>query len=404
MNKNLLKKIALLNQTTLDSLAEKNSLTIIKNFTEAGIKILEADFGFGWWKFHSKEKYKLVYKSPKTPYEPTIPRNHAGNYIARKTKKPFFDSHVKKENYLFDIDRYLKSYAIVPICYNDNIYGNLVLCFKKERIFKEEDKELMVFLGNVAAQAITTARLVEKERELVLMENTKRLLQEEKLKTEFIANASHEIRTPLAIIKGTVDLVLMKGLSDTRMLKVINHEVNHLSKILSDLSLLITDTHKVKNKTSFEPVNVLKIIKHTTNTLKIIAKQKNISIIFNKVLDVFVLGDQTSLEKLFANLIRNAITYGKKNGWIRIDVIKKKNTVEIKISDNGIGIMKKDLPYIFDRFYRANTSRTPESYHLGLGLAIVKSIALVHKGNISVKSEVNKGTIFTVSFPIFKLN
>jgi two-component system phosphate regulon sensor histidine kinase PhoR len=100
---------------------------------------------------------------------------------------------------------------------------------------------------------------------------------------------------------------------------------------------------------------------------------------------------------MFLNLFRNAVTYGREGGQIEISAQRRKDLVKIKISDNGIGIPEKDLPHIFERFYRANKSHVKETQSVGLGLAIVKWIVTAHKGSISVKSEEGKGTTFTIS-------
>jgi two-component system phosphate regulon sensor histidine kinase PhoR len=103
---------------------------------------------------------------------------------------------------------------------------------------------------------------------------------------------------------------------------------------------------------------------------------------------------------MFSNFIKNAITYGRENGWIEISAVKKKNMAEIKISDNGVGIEEEDLRHIFERFYRTNKTHETEKQSVGLGLAIVKWIVEAHKGTIGVKSEKGKGTTFAISLPL----
>ena len=88
-------KITLLNKTILDSMAEKDNNAIVKNFTESGIKILEADFGFAWWKFSNSDEYQLAYKSAKTPYNPFLPRKISNHHKSIKTKKIIFDDNIK---------------------------------------------------------------------------------------------------------------------------------------------------------------------------------------------------------------------------------------------------------------------------------------------------------------------
>lgn len=159
--------LSLLNQTTLESLSEKNKFNIIKNFTETGIKILGADFGFAWWKTDNNKKYHLAYKSQGTPYQPNMPRNKGGNDIAQKTGSPVFMERVNSLFYKpkYDVSPFMKSYAIIPVCYKKTIYGNLVLCFRRRRKFVHHDKSLCSALGNFAAQAITINSLYNNLRE-----------------------------------------------------------------------------------------------------------------------------------------------------------------------------------------------------------------------------------------------
>lgn len=235
------KKITLLNEAIFDSMVQANDKVIIKNFTETGIRILGANFGFAWWKFSDKEDYKLAYKSPSTPYNPFVPRKNGGHSTAIRTKKPFFDTNVKKKNYgLSDISPYMKSYVIIPISHSNHLYGGLTLCYKRQHHFTEEELTLAQAIGSTTAQAITIHRLLENEKgrykEEMLLKEAEASLQQEKLKMEFIANATHELRTPLAIIKGNVDLATVHRDRDVKLssvaLRAINNEVKHLSDIL----------------------------------------------------------------------------------------------------------------------------------------------------------------------------
>lgn len=402
------RKITLLNETILESMTEKDSNAIVKYFTEGGIQILEADFGFAWWKSKDSDEYKLAYKSPGTPYEPFLPRSKASHYKAIKSKKPLFDSNVKKENYgESDISPYMKSFIIIPIYHDHHIYGSITLCYKKKHDFTEEELTLAQAIGHTTAQAITIHRFIEKEKETEIFAKK---AEEEKLKTEFIANATHELRTPLAIMKGSVDLALMNKKVDVKSaretLEEINFEISVLSNILKDLALLTSPNsagqyeRHIENSTR---VDITKLIASLVKRLEIPATKKNIAIkIKNKKgSDIFVAGDERHLEKLFINLIKNAITYGKNNGNIVIDLATEKNTTKIKISDDGIGISKEDLPKIFDRFYRgdkAHTHDSPEN-HSGLGLAIAKWTAEIHGGTIEAQSVYNQGSTFIVTLP-----
>ncbi len=111
-------------------------------------------------------------------------------------------------------------------------------------------------------------------------------------------------------------------------------------------------------------------------------------------------GDEKYLDKLFSNIIANAVSYGKEDGFVVISGTKTAREVNINIKDNGIGISKKDLPHIFERFYRADSSRSKDTGGSGLGLAIVQWIAEAHGGNVSAVSSPGKGSTFTVTLPL----
>jgi two-component system, OmpR family, phosphate regulon sensor histidine kinase PhoR len=389
-------KITVLNETILDSMTEKDANAIVKNFTESSIKILDADFGFAWWKFGDSEEYQLAYKSQGTPYEPFMPRKKANHYMAIKRKKPIFDSDVKGKNYgTSDISPYMRSFVIIPIYHKKHIYGSITLCYKKKHNFSEEELTLSQSIGNTTAQAITIHRLVQ----------TDILLAQERLKTEFIGNATHELGTPLAIMRGRVDLALMKKTDPFRALREINLEIKILSEILKDLVLLTSPNPNISQILNPTPVNVTGMINTLAKRLKTVAREKKIQIKIENgsIEDVYVSGDDKTLEKLFINLLKNAISYGKRGGKIIIDINKTPKVIRVKISDDGIGISKQDLPKIFERFYRGDKAHTHnQGNHSGLGLAIVRWAAELHGGTVSAKSVVGKGSVFTVTLPILR--
>ncbi|MFZ3085990.1 MAG: HAMP domain-containing sensor histidine kinase, partial [Candidatus Hydromicrobium sp.] len=137
---------------------------------------------------------------------------------------------------------------------------------------------------------------------------------------------------------------------------------------------------------------------------KAIAFKKNISITARKIPSLIILGDKVYLEKMLANLIKNSIVYGNKNGHTEILAEESKGFIIISVTDDGIGISKEDLPHVFERFYRADKSHSSDgnsmSMSMGLGLSIVKWVAEAHGGKVSAKNIKNKGSVFSVSLPI----
>ena len=157
----LSEKISLLNETMLECLREDDEQKIVQAFTEVGIKITGADFGFVWLKASDETDFKLIYKSEGLPYEPLPPRHHGKNYNAFKNGEPYFESEIEKISDEYDVSPYMKSFVIIPISYRGTVYGNIVLCFKNQQTFPE--RSLYGFLGNGAAQAITINRLIKSE-------------------------------------------------------------------------------------------------------------------------------------------------------------------------------------------------------------------------------------------------
>lgn len=247
-------------------------------------------------------------------------------------------------------------------------------------------------------------RDITERKRVDLIKETKRLLEEERMKLGSIADATHELRTPLAIIKGNVDLAMYgKGKnqkSPKSALRAINYEINHLSGILSDLSLLTSKAWELKNRISYEKINFKSLVAKVIERCRSLSYKKNISITSRSIPSLTILGDKVYLEKMLVNLTRNSIIYGNQNGHTKILARKSKEFLKISINDDGIGISKEDLPHVFERFYRADKFHRSGGNSIGLGLAIVKWIAEIHGGEVSVKSIKNRGSSFTVSLPI----
>lgn len=230
----------------------------------------------------------------------------------------------------------------------------------------------------------------------------KREEEEEKMRMEFFANAAHELRTPLTVMKGNIDLALRDGttLEESRTtLKLIDEEITHLSSILSDLLLFGMREEKTANIPG-EKIDMPKFIDKIAARYRAPAhSKKNISIKIDSIPPATILANKIYVEKVFSNIIKNAIAYGKPNGEINISGEKEGNKIKITIADNGIGISPQNLSKIFDRFFRAKREGNEENVHTGLGLSIVKQIVEEYKGSVSVESVLGEGTSFTVSLP-----
>lgn len=248
------------------------------------------------------------------------------------------------------------------------------------------------------------------EEKVVLRTNelnlaNKKLEEAIELKNRFIADASHELRTPLTIIKGYLDIFDKQNnfnsgeLAET--ISIINSEIMLISRIISDLAMLTKADHNMKIK--LEKINLNDLINSTVKSLRVLAGEKNIELSFQGARDaheVIIEGEQESMARVFDNLIVNAIKYGKTGGYVKTFITNSNISKEVKIvvEDNGIGIPQKDLPFIFERFYRVDKSHNHQTGS-GLGLAICKSIVGLHQGRIDVESVLGEGSKFIVSLP-----
>ncbi|MBK7631237.1 MAG: hypothetical protein IPJ23_11155 [Ignavibacteriales bacterium] len=226
-------------------------------------------------------------------------------------------------------------------------------------------------------------------------------------KSRFFANLSHEFRTPLMLIKGPLEQ-LMEDKSNGKNIerfKMIYRNTENL-KTLIDQLLELTQLEAASISLKAKKQNLLKHIQGLAYTFKELADDKNIHLSFNTTEDSLTTWiDSDKLEKIINNLLSNSLKFTSKGGEVSIDVVKifldEKEYAEIKISDTGIGIPAQKLDRIFDRFYQVDDSNQRTYGGSGIGLALVKELVDLHKWDISVTSEINKGTQFSLRIPLW---
>ena len=220
---------------------------------------------------------------------------------------------------------------------------------------------------------------------------------------QFVADVGHELRTPLTVIKGNVSLMRKYG-SDDELLGIIENEVDRLTRMVEDL-LLLAQAESGKLPLDFSLVELDTLILEVLQQTKVLAHDK-VSLHIGEIDQVLVCGDHDRLKQVFINLISNAIKYTPDGGEVVIAVGKVKDKARIIISDTGQGIPKEELPHIFERFYRAEKSRTrsKDRKGFGLGLSIAYWIVRNHGGQIDVDSKVGKGTTVCVWLPLAEGN
>lgn len=270
------------------------------------------------------------------------------------------------------------------------------------RSFKEGNHSVRINLksgGELANMANTFNSMAE-----TIQQNIVQLKSVEELRKELIANISHDLRSPIASIQGFTETILMKENVLTeeerkKYLEIILQNSENLSKLVNDLfelSKLESNPQMIKQ----EPVQVAELVQDVADKFQILAKEKNISIntIYSKKLPM-VFADIQMTDRVFQNILDNAIKYCNQGDVITIELELLKESVKIKISDTGKGISEEELPYIFTRYYKG--SKTKGANSTGLGLAIVKKILDLHKSKIEVFSKINQGTRFEFQLPIY---
>ncbi len=226
----------------------------------------------------------------------------------------------------------------------------------------------------------------------------------EKIRRDFVSSVSHELRTPLSIISGYTETLLDGAMQDPQdaaeFLTIILDASHQLTALVND----VLDLSRIESGQivyQFMPVDMAGVIDKSVTLLKLSLDKKHVKLDIHIPEDLPpVYADAVYLEIVIRNLLDNAIKYvDDYNGIIRISAFKRDDTVHVEVEDNGIGIAKEDLNRIFERFYRVDKARSRQLGGTGLGLSIVKHIVLAHKGNVEVRSRVNRGSVFCVIFP-----
>ena len=227
---------------------------------------------------------------------------------------------------------------------------------------------------------------------------TDELAKLDKVRSDFIAAVSHELRTPMTTIRGFVDGMIDGVIPPTRQahyLNVIKEEIIRMNGLVNDL-LDMTRLQSGAVQLDIQSHDIIQIIRGVVTKLEPIIKEKDINIMYHFSCDsCHVATDRASIERVLINLIQNAVKFTSNGGKIVLSVKRNDNNVLVSVADNGIGIASEELPFIFERFYKADKSRGLDKKGTGLGLAITKSIIEAHGQTIKVVSKINEGTKFT---------
>lgn len=225
----------------------------------------------------------------------------------------------------------------------------------------------------------------------------------ERVRKDFVANVSHELKTPLTSIKGYIEALLDGARDDPgrclEFLQILQRQTDRLNNLITDL-LMLSQIESGQYTCKRDAVDMADVTERAVAMLKPLVEMKRhrLTVMLHPELSPAI-GDEGKLTQVMINLLDNAIKYTPDGGAIAIEAMQSGNIIEMAVSDTGIGIPKKDLTRIFERFYRVDRARSRELGGTGLGLSIVRHIVEAHNGSIQVQSEPGKGSKFTLLLP-----
>lgn len=283
---------------------------------------------------------------------------------------------------------------------------------------KRPEKPSLSFLNNVDELESSIEELNKswKKRSNNLAMLVAEVSKNQQLMKDFVANASHEMKTPIASIQGFAETLLEienEPEDIKKFLEIIKDQSNRLSRLVEDL-LILSKVESGASKNDFQKLNIEFLYNEALKSLQSMAYEKSIDISFiNNSSSQEIIGNKDEILRVLDNLLSNAIKYSDKLAKVIITIYNQNNQelkfneysvnqefLALEVKDNGEGISPENLDKIFQRFYRVDKSRSRKIGGSGLGLSIVKNILRNHNAKILISSELNKGSVFSVYFPI----
>src|SRR5215831_5418640 len=221
---------------------------------------------------------------------------------------------------------------------------------------------------------------------------------------QFTASISHELRTPLAVLRGEAEIALMQSSSTEQYRRVLASQLEEFEKLTRMVNELLTLARAESGEVAIahDPVNLSSMAQSLIEQLEPVATSKNLRLSCQCASDVFINGDAGWIERIILNLVDNAIKFTPPGGHVEVRVTQNGENRIIEVTDTGIGIEHDALPHVFERFYRADPSRSNRADGAGLGLSLVKWATDQHHASVEVDSTPGHGSTFRVKFPIIK--
>ena len=244
---------------------------------------------------------------------------------------------------------------------------------------------------------------------IVVFNDITKLEKYERIRQDFVANVSHELKTPITAIKGFVETLRShKPLDPTdnaHFLEIIAEETDRMNAIVNDLLALTSVEHDDESaETELTQMPIKPVAEIAITSLETKARERNITLELQSPEDVTAEINTALMEQALVNLLDNAIKYSESGKTVRVEITADDQTVRIAVRDQGIGIDKRYIPRLTERFFRVDKSRSRKQGGTGLGLAIVKHIVKAHHGELSIESEPGLGSTFTIIIPLIPLN
>jgi two-component system phosphate regulon sensor histidine kinase PhoR len=277
------------------------------------------------------------------------------------------------------------------------------------KAFGNEEIEIAIDFPTKKYLRIKATRVINFNKNLGVMlfiQDITKIKSLEQIRSDFVANVSHELKSPLTSIKGFAETLKYVEDKPTRekFLDIIYIESERLTRLINDI-LILSELENTESYINFEKLDVNKSIEEIFYIMEPAAKGKNINIKLElETNPITIYGDRDKFKQMMINLVDNGIKYTNAEGLVTIKTLYSDKRVKIAIKDNGIGIPKKNIERLFERFYRVDKGRSREMGGTGLGLAIVKHIVYLFNGEINVESSVGHGTSFTLDFPSGETN
>ncbi|GAB4392497.1 MAG: hypothetical protein Tsb005_06770 [Gammaproteobacteria bacterium] len=235
---------------------------------------------------------------------------------------------------------------------------------------------------------------------LLIAHDVTHTYQLERMRRDFIANVSHELRTPLTVLKGYLEVLLDQPNQDRSIMTRMQQQATRMEAIVRDLLLLSRLETEIPEPEQLQPVNVSGILQAICRDARSLSGQQQHQIELELDRNLCLYGVSNELRSAFSNLIFNAVRYTPAQGTITVRWFADVQGAHLQVQDTGIGIAKKDIPRVTERFYRVDKGRSRDAGGTGLGLAIVKHVLIRHHAELHIQSQLGVGSLFQCDFPI----